>query len=121
MSRADRNSTFQVRMPSSIHLIHRQGDPHCEKIRKVSGSEDEYTSGYWLIPVKDAKKLIGGKIYFHNKQAFLSYYGGTILGYQAFHTGPERGRVMFTFKFEEDCREVRASKDGWRRWVKIVW
>lgn len=109
-----------VTMPA-IHLIHRQNDPRCEPIRRIAGTTDEYTTGFWLVSEKNANKLVGGKIYFHHKQAEKSYFGGIILDADLIGSGPEPRRVMFRFRFEVKCRYVRTPAVGWGQEMKLIW
>ena len=48
----------------------------------VKLQDNVWESGWWQLDEGQAKKLVGGEIYFHKKRQEPSFYGGTILGYR---------------------------------------
>ena len=101
-------------MPA-IHLIEKEN-----LISRLAGSQTEYESGYWALPEYDAKELVGGHIYFHERQIEPSFYGGLITGFRIQQTEPYKDRVVFRFEPKPNCRGVRAGRDGWQYEKKIV-
>lgn len=55
-------------MPS-IHFIER-----LRNITRLTGTKDEYESGYWVVSAETAEKLVGADIYLHEGQAKPSYF-----------------------------------------------
>src|SRR4051812_22474692 len=103
---------------AAIHIV--KNDPNLPQIKPVHPGSDVYTSGYWKVPEEAARELIGGKIYFHERQADPSFHGGTITAIEKINEGERAGRIVFTFQFERECRGVTTSPDGWMREKKIV-
>ena len=97
-----------------IHLIEKKGF-----IKTLPDSSDEWESGYWAVPESTANALVGGEIYFHKKQAELSFFGGRILGFRV-DTDAYAGRIVFRFRFDIVCRGVSAGQGGWSVEKKIV-
>lgn len=101
-----------------IHFIERGAH-----FKPVGGSV--YESWCWNIPPNTAQALVGGDIYFHKHQKEPSYYGGKILDYRV-HDSDEgaypdcRGRVIFTFEYSREHRNVLAGGGGWSYEKKIV-
>lgn len=61
-----------------------------------------YRSGFWFFKQDDARSLVGGWLYLHEKKRMLSGFGGKIVGFEV--TQFEGGeRVVF---------EVEASRYG---------
>jgi len=79
-----------------------------------------WESGWWTLDESKAKDLIGGNIYFHKNQQEPSFYGGTITGYRIEQDGQNQGRIVFSLKYSEACRNVKTGKDGWSKKMKIV-
>jgi len=79
-----------------------------------------WESGWWQLGEEDAKKLIGGNIYFHRKKTEPSFYGGSIRGYRVKEDDPFKGRIIFEFEYLEACRGIRADRLGWSLEKKIV-
>jgi hypothetical protein len=100
---------------AAIHLIEREN-----YFTRVTGSQTEWESGYWAIAEALARELIGGHIYFHEKQQEPSYYGGIINGFRINQVEPYSGRIIFRFEPKPDCRGVRAGREGWQQEKKIV-
>jgi hypothetical protein len=102
-------------MPS-IHFIER-----LRNITRLTGTKDEYESGYWVVSTETAEKLLGADIYLHEGQAKPSYFGGKIMGYRVHQGGELDGRLIFHFKATPEHRGVAAGRGGWGNEKKIVW
>ncbi|MEO8005430.1 MAG: hypothetical protein ABI771_11030 [Betaproteobacteria bacterium] len=104
-------------MPSAICLI--------ERLRKqlplVRGG-NEWESGNWDIAEKKAEALVGSRIYFHQKQAEPSYFGGTITAYRVLPVDHPQtpGRIVFTFVRDAQGRGFTAGSTGWRNEQKTI-
>ena len=68
----------------------------------------------------EAKKLVGGHIYFHRKKSEPSFYGGSIRSFRIKQDDPHRGSIIFEFEYLEACRGIKADKCGWSLEKKIV-
>mgnify|MGYP001768685447 CR=1 FL=1 len=79
-----------------------------------------WESGCWTIDENDAKKLIGGNIFFHRKKTEPSFYGGSIRSYRIKEEDPLKGSIIFEFEYRADCRGVKADRLGWSLEKKIV-
>jgi len=88
---------------SAIHLIEREN-----LFSRVAGTS-EYESGYWALSENEAQALIGGNIFFHEKQLEPSYYGGAIVGFRVQRGEPYDGRIDFRFVPQPECRDVRVA------------
>ncbi len=104
-------------MPSAICFI--------EKLRKqrpLQHGGAEWESGNWDVAPEKAETLIGKRIYFHEKQAERSYFGGVITGYRVLPPDhPENpGRVVFTFNRDSDGQGFLAGPSGWRNEQKTI-
>jgi len=96
-----------------IHLV--------EQVNSFFKVQDNiWESGWWTLDENKARDLIGGNIYFHKKQQEPSFYGGQITGYRIEQAGQNQGRIVFSLKYIETCRNVKTGKDGWSRKMKIV-
>ena len=104
---------------TAIHLIKKTG-VGLPPIDPVAGAPRNFTSGYWTLSLETARSLIGGKIYFHEHQRDPSFYGGCILDAQRMVDGYYQDKIVFTFLYSPDCRNVRTSADGWSQEMKIV-
>jgi hypothetical protein len=80
-----------------IHLI--ENADNFTKLR-----DKVWESGWWVLTEDEAKKLIGGHIYFHRKKSEPSFYGG----------------VIFEFEYRDACRGIKADRCGWSMEKKIV-
>lgn len=86
----------------------------------VKLQEKVWESGSWPLDEDQAKKLIGGEIYFHKKRQEPSFYGGTILGYRVHQEGEDQGKIVFKLQYSPSCRNVRTDKSGWKKAMKIT-
>jgi len=82
--------------------------------------ENLWESGWWALDENRAATLVGGKIYFHKGLQESSFYGGDITGYRVVQDGEHAGLIVFEFKHNKDCRDVRTDKGGWVKKIKIV-
>src|ERR1051325_2197018 len=98
-------------MPS-IHLI-KKSDPALPAVDPVPGETGVFSSGYWTLSEEKARLLVGGQIYFHERQSERSYFGGQILEAFPVADGEKQGKIIFKFKSTKDCRGVLTSRDGW--------
>lgn len=97
----------------NIHLV--------EPLNNFAKLQDnEWESGWWNIAESEAKKLVGGEIYFHKKQIEPSFYGGIITGYRVGQDVQYQGRVAFRLKYDAACRNVNTDRHGWSKKMKIV-
>ena len=103
---------------TAIHII--KNDPGLPAITPVQSGSNIYSSGYWVIAEAKAKSLIGGKIFFHYRQTEPSFFGGIITDAEKVTEGEREGRVVFTFKADQNCKNVKTSRDGWAQEMKIV-
>jgi hypothetical protein len=88
-------------------------------IQKIEGQIHE--SGLWDVSVNTAEALVGGDIYFHEKQKEPSYFGGKILGYSIHESDDQyNGRIIFRFEYSAEHRKVSAGSGGWSNEKKIV-
>lgn len=79
-----------------------------------------WESGWWLLDEEDAKKLVGGRIFFHRKKTEPSFYGGSIRSYRVKEEEPHKGSIIFEFEYDDGFRGVKADKTGWFKERKIV-
>jgi len=100
---------------AAIHLI-KKTDGGLPSIVPVAGEPNTFTSGNWTLAQGTARSLIGGQIYFHEHRREPSFYGGHILDTQT----TADAKIVFKFKFSDDCRGVRAGQDGWSQEMKLV-
>lgn len=102
----------------AIHLIRK--DPALPAITPVRAGSNFFRSGCWALPEDKARALIGGNIFFHEKQTAPSFYGGVITDVEKIKNGDWQGRIIFTFRFDQACRGVKTTKTGWSQEMKIV-
>ena len=86
----------------------------------VKLQDNVWESGSWGLDDSQAKKLVGGKIYFHKKRREPSFYGGTILGYRVHQDGEYQGKIVFQLQHSQSCRNVSTDKSGWNKVMKIT-
>ncbi len=103
---------------AAIHVI-RKDDPTLPRIEIVDRATETYRSGYWVLSGEKARALIGGKIFFHRKQSSPSFFGGVITAEERIGEGEYAGRVLFTFRQDESCRNVRTGPEGWAQEMKL--
>jgi hypothetical protein len=97
----------------NIHLIETSNN-------FVKLQDNTWESGWWSIDESQAQKLVGGEIYFHKKQQEPSFYGGIITGYRIEQDGQYQGKVVFTLRYSDAGRNVKADKHGWSKHIKII-
>ena len=85
----------------------------------VAGEANAYTSGFWTLTEERARALIGGQIYFHERQRDPSFYGGRIVDAHRTVGGEYPDKIVFKFIFSADCRGVKADQDGWSQEMKF--
>ena len=105
-------------MPA-IHLI-KKSQGGLPPIVRVPGEPNTYTSGFWTLSQETAHSLIGGQIYFHERQRAPSFYGGKIVDARLTVEGDYVGKIVFKFVFSRDCRGVCAGPGGWAQEMKLV-
>jgi len=90
----------------NIHLIERSA-----KYNRVSDTNDQWTTGTWVMSGDTAESLKGGNVYLHTKQNSPSYLGGEIL--DCFKDG--EGRYTIKFRFNPDAVNVTTEycKNRW--------
>ena len=104
-------------MPTAICFIERKRNQ-----KRIEKGSDEWESGDWDVSPAKAQTLIGKRIYFHEKQADPSYFGGIITG---FHICPtdnpkSRTRIVFAFIRDNEGSGFSAGSDGWRQDQKTI-
>jgi hypothetical protein len=97
----------------NIHLV--EPSNHFVKLQ-----DNVWESGSWGLDESQAKKLVGGEIYFLKKRQEPSFYGGTILGYRVHQEGDEQGKIVFQLQHSQSCRNVSTDRSGWTKDMKIV-
>jgi len=118
-----------------LHLVNKTLEDSYKRmgINKIKGEKNKYWSCCWKFKLEDAKKLIGGSIYFHPTKNELSTFGGQVIDVQPmkingiateYYTptpGDEnkpQDRVYFTFEFTNEHRgQVWRGKDNTRGWT----
>ncbi len=103
---------------TAVHLIIKSGSG-LSQIEKVAGEPGTYTSGYWTLSLETARSFIGRPIYFHEHQRDPSFYGGTVLDAVPTVGGEYPGKIVFKFKYSEDCKNVKTGQDGWSQEMKF--
>jgi hypothetical protein len=86
----------------------------------VKLAEDRWESGLLTVDESNAKKLVGGEIYFHKKRLEPSFFGGSITGYRIDQDAKNQGKIIFTLQYNEAGRNVRTDKLGWSKKMKII-
>jgi hypothetical protein len=85
----------------------------------VKLQDKKWESGWWNIGENDAKNLVGSKIYFHKTRLESSFFGGIITEYRIEQSDLHQGRIVFTFQYDAECRNVDTDKFGWSKNIKI--
>ena len=97
----------------NIHVI--------EPLNKfVKLPDNKWESCGWNIDENKAQKLVGGVIYFHKKRFEPSFFGGAITDYRVDENSQYQGKVVFTFQYKADCRNVNTDRRGWSKSMKII-
>lgn len=86
----------------------------------VKLQDKEWESGWWSLDENKAKALVGSEIFFHKKRVEPSFFGGIITGYRVEQDEQYRGRIVFIFQFNAECKNVETDKHGWSKNMKIV-
>jgi hypothetical protein len=102
----------------AIHIV--KNDQGLPQITPIERGSDVFRSGYWVIAEATANALVGGRIYFHEQWAKPSFYGGIITGAEKMDQGEHAGRILFTFKFDQACKGITTSREGWTQKMKII-
>ena len=98
----------------AIHLI--QSDAKLAP-KPVAPGSHLFESGFWSLSIKQAESLIGGNIFFHEKQLSPSFFGGVITSYRVQQGGEWHGRVIFKFGSLVSHKGIRPKNpQGWN-WV----
>lgn len=101
-------------MTRKIYLIER-----LRNFKKIEGGVHE--SGLWDVATHTAQSLVGGDIYFHDRQKEPSYFGGKILGYRIHESDDQyNGRIVFLFEPSIEHKKVSSGSGGWSNEKKIV-
>ena len=72
---------------SKLHLIVKYVDGKLMGIINPKGEKGVYWSSCWKFSEEEAKKILDGKILFHQKKADRSSMGGKVVKYVYFKTG----------------------------------
>ena len=102
---------------AAIHLI--KNDPGLPQITPIAQGSDIFRSGYWKIAEATANALIGGNIYFHKQQTTPSFFGGVIKRTEV-DDGAYAGRIIFIFKYDQECTGITTPREGWSQEMKII-
>jgi hypothetical protein len=104
-------------VPTAICFIEKM-----RKQRPLQPGSSSWESGNWDVSQEKAQSLVGRRIYFHEKQAEASYFGGTITAFAALpQDHPETpGRIVFTFCPDAKGRGFHAGPSGWRNEQKTI-
>ena len=102
---------------AAIHLI--KNDPSLPQITPITQGSDIYRSGYWVIAEDKAKALVGGNIFFHKEQTEPSFFGGVIMSTEV-AKGQYAGRIIFIFKSDQTCKDIKTPRKGWSQEMKIM-
>jgi hypothetical protein len=82
--------------------------------------DNKWESGGWSLDEKKAQKLLGGVIYFHKKRIEPSFFGGSITDYRIDQSSEYQGKIVFTFQYNVNCRNVNTDRYGWSKKMKII-
>lgn len=99
-------------MPDDVHFICRQGDGH----RMVDREQGTWESGDWNVSDGSADRLIGGRLYLHERQDERAWHGGTIESWRPVEGVP--GRKIFTYRVDGPFRITH--REGWAQEVAYV-
>jgi hypothetical protein len=98
----------------AIHLI--QNNPELPP-KPISPGSQTYESGFWALPIEQAKSLIGGNIFLHETQLSPSFFGGAIKDCWLQQAGEWKNRVVFKFDALASHKGIRPiNPEGWN-WV----
>lgn len=103
----------------AIHLIQYQDNPELRP-KLIAPDSQTYESGFWALPIQQAKSFIGGNIFFHEKQTSPSVFGGVIKDCWIQQDGKWKDRVVFKFEALASHEGILPKNpDGWDRWVNL--
>lgn len=88
--------------------------------KRIDDAADLWESMWWKLTEEKAKLLVGGGLYLHRKRATRSFFGGIIKSYRLETEGEFEGRVIFTFEFSPEFKDVLAGAGGWSLEKKII-
>jgi hypothetical protein len=86
----------------------------------VKLAEDRWESGSCSVDESNAKKLVGGEIYFHKKRLEPSFFGGSITDYRINQDAQNQEKIVFTLQYNATCRNVKTDKYGWSKKMKLT-
>jgi len=68
---------------------------------------NKYSSEAWDISEEDARRLVGGKIYFHTTKSEKSYFGGHVDSFEVLTTeNAHERRIKLYLTAEIECKGV---------------
>ncbi len=104
-------------MPTAICFIEKM-----RKQRPIERGSATWESGNWDVTEAKAASLVGQRIYFHEKQAEESYFGGVVTGYRVLPDDhPETpGRIVFSFTPDDTGKGFVAGRAGWGNEQKTI-
>ena len=90
------------------HIICRYKGSTPDGIHPVTDQKGVFRSGVWDFSIDEARGLIGGSIFFHERKSDPSYLGGSVTDVETVDVpeAPRRHRVVFTFKVAPEARGV---------------
>ena len=83
---------------SKLHLICRAG----LNVRTVTFPV--FDSGDWLLSAEDADRMVGGRLYLHEKKSAPSYFGGLVRSWR--YLEGDEGRIVLRFESDALARDV---------------
>jgi hypothetical protein len=86
----------------------------------VKLADDRWESGLLTVDESNAKKLVGGEIYFHKKRLEPSFFGGSITDYRINQDAQNQDKIVFTLQYNATCRNVKTDKYGWSKKMKMT-
>jgi hypothetical protein len=91
-------------------------------IKRLDRDTHLYECGNWKVSQHKAAQLVGDRIYFCDKQASPSFFGGVIQGYRVLPDDhPDApGRIVFSFIADEEGRGFSCGVEGWGNEQKTI-
>ena len=99
-------------MPDDVHFICRQGDGH----RMIDRELSTWESGQWTVGDATADRLIGGRLYLHERQDERAWHGGIIEAWRPVEGNPSR--KIFTYRVDGPFRVLH--REGWAQEISLV-